>query len=99
METIEADIQRNWEGLVTGTPDPLSCIGNRTNLNTETFDRGNARVFDYVNDAITWCSSSPSSSSSGEQTSPAGHIQILVTGSLYLVANAMTVLGCKVEDI
>ena len=66
---------------------------------TAKFNGSNARTFSCVSDAVGWCGSRDHAPSNGHPVVGAERIQVLVTGSLYLVGMTMVVLGYKVDDI
>lgn len=62
------------------------------------------RVFRSIREALDWLSSAHSSTSPVSPPPPpalaaAGHVQVLVTGSLHLVGDVMEVLGCTIDDV
>ena len=64
------------------------------------FNESNACTFSCVSDAVTWCGSrghTPSMNDLPAAVEVAERVQVLVTGSLYLVGMAMGVLGFKVD--
>ena len=66
---------------------------------TAKFNESNTRTFSCVSDAVGWCGSRDHAPSNGHPVAAAERIQVLVTGSLYLVGMTMGVLGYKVDSV
>ena len=110
METQCAQVQANyWAWLEVNQyhKDPAKTVppaNETTSISngsaTHNFPKENARIFTCMSDVVAWCEASPSSKLAPPPAlANADRVQVLMTGSLYLVGAAMSVLGCTVDGL